>query len=286
MIKFGPSGNSENFFSEGNKATVEMPKWLSAKNLEVFEYSFGRGVSLSEPTATAIKLEAEKYGIEITVHAPYYINLATDDAEKAENSFRYILQSLTALKWLGGNRCVVHCGTQGKMPRRDAVELIKERLAEFVRQKKAAGFDNLLICAETMGKQAQIGDVAEICEFCNIDDCIYPCIDFGHLNSRDGGSLKSPSDYERIIKYMEKHIGAEKTKNMHVHFSKIEYGQKGEIRHLTFEDRKYGPDFEDFAPVLVKYGLTPYCICESAGTQADDAVFMKNLYLAELAAAR
>lgn len=281
MIKFGPSGNSESFFNDGNKSTSEMPKWLSAKGLDLFEYSFGRGVSITEPTAALIADEAKKYKIELTVHAPYYINLATPDSEKASNSFGYILQSLKALKWFGGQRCVVHCGSEGKMPRGESNNLIKERLKTFVSIKKEAGFENLLLCPETMGKLAQIGDVAEICEFCNIDNSFYPCIDFGHINSREGGSLKTSANYERIIKFMENTIGAEKTKNMHVHFSKIEYSKKGEIRHLTFEDKQYGPEFEDFAPVIVKYGLTPYIICESAGTQAEDAQFMKNIFLAE-----
>lgn len=286
MIKFGPSGHSESFFADGLKSTAQMPSWLEAKGLELFEYSFGRGVSVSEETARAIGAKASEHNIEITVHAPYYINLATQEAEKAENSYGYIMQSLAALSWFGGDRCVVHCGTEGKMPRREAVELIKERLRTFINLKNAAGFKNLKLCAEVMGKLAQIGDVAEICEFCSIDESIYPCVDFGHLNSRGGGSLKNQTDYERVIKYMENAIGAEKTKNMHVHFSKIEFGGKGEIRHLTFVDEVYGPYFEDFAPVIVKYGLTPYVICESAGTQAEDAQYMKNIYLAERAKAK
>ena len=73
-------------------------------------------------------------------------------------------------------------------------------------------------------------------------------------------------------------LGYEKMKNFHVHFSKIEYGAKGEIRHLTFADDKYGPEFAPLATALKKFGLEPYVICESAGTQDEDALAMKNIY--------
>ncbi|MEG2453763.1 MAG: TIM barrel protein, partial [Clostridia bacterium] len=184
MIKFGPAGNSESFYNEGNKATLQMPKWLKQRGLDVFEYSFGKGVSLSEATAKAIGEEAKLNGIELSVHAPYYINLASDDDEKGILSYHYILQSLTALSWLGGRRCVFHSGTEGKQKRCEAINRIIARLKEFSLIKHSEGFDNFIICPETMGKLAQICDVAEIIEFCKIDESFYPCVDFGHINAR------------------------------------------------------------------------------------------------------
>lgn len=286
MIKFGPSGNSESFFSEGFSATVQMPKWLSERGLDVFEYSFGRGVMLSEKTARAIADEARKYNIEITAHAPYYINFANPDDEKAENGYGYLLQSLNALRWLGGKRCVFHSGTEGKMPREEAVQRIYEKLVAFKNIKKAEGFDDMIVCPETMGKLAQIGDVREVVDFCKIDESYYPCVDFGHMNARTGGSLKTAEDYESIVKYIFNELGEERAKNIHIHFSKIQYGAKGEIRHLTFEDEIYGPEFSPLAQVLCKYAMTPVVISESAGTQAEDAKFMKDCYFALVNAER
>ena len=102
MIKFGPSGTSEDFTAEGHAHTVEMPAWLEAHDLDCFEYSFGRGVRIQQSTAQAIGAEFDKFGKEISVHAPYFINLATQEDEKAENNHRYIFDSLAALTWFGG----------------------------------------------------------------------------------------------------------------------------------------------------------------------------------------
>ena len=140
-------------------------------------------------------------------------------------------------------------------------------------------YADLLVCPETMGKQAQIGTVEEVIELCKMGQNVYPCVDFGHVNSLYGGILKTANDFETIVKKMIDGIGEEKTKNMHVHFSKIQYGAKGEIRHLTFADDVYGPEFEPFAEIIVKYGLTPHILSESAGTQAEDAASMRDIWL-------
>ena len=81
MIKFGPSGNSESFYNEGHKSTVEAPKWVKERGLDIYEYSFGKGVLMGENTAKLIGAEAQKYDVEITAHAPYFINFANPDDE-------------------------------------------------------------------------------------------------------------------------------------------------------------------------------------------------------------
>lgn len=278
MIKFGPSGNSQSFYDDGRKATADMPEWLSARGLDAFEYSFGRGVAIGEPTANLIRDKAVEYGIEISVHAPYYINFANPDAQKAANSDKYLLDSLQALKWLGGKRCVFHSGTEGGAPRKEAFGRIYERLSAFALKKKEEGYSDLIVCPETMGKYSQIGDVAEICELVKLDETYYPCIDFGHLNCIMQGALRTADDFEAVIRYMINEIGFEKTSGMHVHFSKIMYTVKGEVKHLTFADDLYGPEFLPLAQTIEKYKLQPYVICESAGTQAEDAKTMRDIY--------
>lgn len=277
---FGPSGHSESFAAEGFTSTLQMPKWLYDRNLELFEYSFGRGVHISSATAAEIGAEADKFGIEISVHAPYFINLASVEPEKAENSIRYITSSLRALKAFGGKRCVFHAGAEGKQPRNEAFARTLDMFAKTLEIIDVEGYSDLIVCPEAMGKQAQIGTVNEIIELCKLGDNVYPCIDFGHVNALLGGGLRTEWDYQRIIDALFDGLGEEKTKNMQVHFSKIQYGAKGEIRHLTFVDDVYGPEFEPFANVIVKNSLTPHILSESAGTQAEDAAAMKSIYSA------
>lgn len=279
MIKFGPSGLCAGFSQSGYKHTIEAGKWLNNQGLNCFEYSFGRGVQIKSATANDIGKEFAQNDVEISVHAPYFINLATQEDAKAENNHKYIMDSLAALREFGGKRCVFHPGSPLKTDRSEAMKTLLKRFETVLKLKEDNGFSDLLLCPETMGKKAQLGDLEEVISMCNIgDETIVPCIDFGHLNSRDCGIYFSSDDYKRTIDRLLEGVGERKTDRMHVHFSKIQYTANGELRHLTFEDEIYGPRFEPLMEVFAEYKLNPYIICESAGTQTRDALAMKRYY--------
>ncbi len=278
MIKFGPSGNSQAFHSAGFEKSEDSPAWVKKLGLDCFEYSFGRGVNMTDEKAVIIGNAFKKEGVEISVHAPYFINLANPDPEKAENSFRYITDSALKLKLLGGKRTVFHPASQGKAERGEAVSLTLDRIKILRDKIYEKGLDDLYFCPETMGKLGQIGTIEEVTEFCTVDKCFIPAVDFGHVNARENGSLKTEQDYVSRLSYMIDRLGMEKMKNFHIHFSKIEYSAKGEVRHLTFEDTIYGPEFYPLALALKRLSLEPYVICESAGTQDIDAKAMKEIY--------
>ena len=141
-----------------------------------------------------------------------------------------------------------------------------------------SGFHDVRLCIETMGKINQLGDLDEVMQLCRIDDSFLPCIDFGHLNARTLGGLKTKKDFEHIFNEIEDKLGTERLKVFHSHFSKIEYTKGGEKKHLTFEDTVYGPDFEFAAQIIKERDLAPTIICESCGTQAEDALTMKKIY--------
>lgn len=278
MIKFGPSGNSKSFYAEGNKSTLDAPSWLAQKGLDAYEYSFGRGINIGDEKAQALAQKAAEHGIAISVHAPYYINFANPDEQKAENSYRYVLDSLAKAKVMGANRVVFHPATVGKMSRDAAVKLANERIRKLAELAAPHIGNDVWLCPETMGKINQIGDVAEVTEFCRAADFLLPTIDFGHINARTYGSLKTQEDFEAILAHVENALGHERASKMHMHFSKIEYSQGGEVRHLTFADSVFGPEFAPLAKAIKKFGLSPVIICESDGTQAEDALEMKRIY--------
>lgn len=278
MIKFGPSGNSIAFQQAGFSKSEDSAKWVKNLGLDCFEYSFGRGVNLSDERALSIGNAFKQVGVEISVHAPYYINFANPEQENAEKSYNYVLDSAEKLKLLGGNRVVFHPASQGKMKRECAVQLTIDRLKVLRDKVYEKGYEDLKFCPETMGKLGQIGTIEEITEFCLIDKIYLPAVDFGHVNAREFGSLKTENDYYDRLSYMIDKLGYERMKDFHVHFSKIEYSAKGEVKHLTFSDEHYGPDFYPLACALKKLALEPYIICESAGTQDEDALKMKKIY--------
>ena len=278
MIKFGPSGNCESFYAEGYSHTEEAALFVKNRGLDCFEYSFGRGVRMGEDKAISIGEAFQKEGIEISAHAPYFVNFANPDDEMAAKSYGYVLDSGKMLKLMGGKRVVFHPAAQGKASREEAVSLTEERLKILRDYIYLNDMQDMLFCPETMGKLAQIGTVEEIVRFCKVDPIYVPCVDFGHINARERGSLNTLEDYRSRLEYMISELGFERMKHFHVHFSKIMYGAKGEIKHLTFEDTQFGPEFSPLATALKELKLEPYIVSESAGTQAEDAAEMKRLY--------
>lgn len=278
MAFFGVAGNCDLFYEEGNRASEQMPAWLFKMGLDAYEYQCGNGVRIGAATAQAIAKEANKHGIVMSVHSPYYINLATPEEEKRENSINYILQSATAAKHLGAERIVVHSGAIGKLSREEALGYAKKTLKLAQERLDADGFSEIRLCIETMGKINQLGTLEEVMELCRLEERFLPTIDFGHLNARTLGGLKEKADFEAIFDTIENCLGKDRLKVFHSHFSKIEYTKGGEKKHLTFEDTVFGPDFEPIAELTAKKGLTPTFICESAGTQGPDARAMKDLW--------
>lgn len=278
-IKFGPAGNAQSFADAGFKATVDAPRWLHEMGLNAYEYQCGRGVNIGEETARKIAAQAVLHDIAMSLHAPYYINLSNRDEERVQKNIGYVLASCQAATWLGADRIVVHTGGVGKQSRTKAFENTKENVRDILNAVEQAGYATT-ICLETMGKQSVIGSAEEIFELVALDDRLLPCIDFGHLNARTCGKCSTEEEFAHVLNLMENTIGTERARVFHSHFSHIEYGPKGEVRHLTFADEQYGPDFAPLAKLIAQRGWTPRFICESAGTQAEDAKQMMDMYLA------
>ncbi len=276
MIRFGPAGNSEAFYNEGHKRTTEAFKWLHKMNLDAFEYQCTRGVLLKQNTAEEIGAEAKKYDIRLSLHAPYYINMAGTEKEKLQKSRGHIEKSIRAALWMGAKRVVVHPGGIGKDSRDAAMKRAISFFNDIIKNQPSGE----LISPELMGKINQLGNLDEIIRFCLVDERIIPTIDFGHLNSRTKGALNSPEAFENVIIRLADGIGWERTRRLHVHFSRIEFTEKGgEKKHWSMKDTQFGPEFDHLVPSLIKYEMKPVIISESRGTQAADAKLMKERFL-------
>ena len=277
--KFGPAGNSESFKTMGYKHSLQVPEYIVKKGLDAFEYQCGRGVNIGEEKARDLGKIASERRVSLSLHAPYYISMSSVEEEKRLNSIRYILDSERAANFMGGNRIVVHTGSCSKISREEALSLAIDTMKLAIKTLDDEGLSGVRICPETMGKINQLGTLEEVIALCKLDERLLPCIDFGHLNARTLGCSNSKEAYEKILDTIENELGQARLKEFHSHFSKIEYSQGGEKKHLTFEDRVYGPDFEPLMELIYKKNLSPTFICESAGTQAEDAKQMKDYYL-------
>lgn len=277
-IRFGPAGNSEDFYAKGYKSTFQAPEYLSQMGLNALEYSSGRGVTLRQETAEKIGQAAAEHGIAISIHAPYFTNLCNPDPIRQDATVRYIMQAAQAVKWMGGQRVIFHPGAVMKMQReqaRDNAQLLMARVVDEV----LGAHPDVLLCPETLGKLNQYGTLDEMLALCApYQKGVVPCIDFAHLHAAGGGCISAVDDFDALLDRSVQMLGQERMRNFHIHFSHIEYTAAGERRHRTFAEDGYGPDFALLAPCLVARELEPVVICESAGTQAHDALIMQKLY--------
>ena len=273
--KFGPGGNSESFYAQGNKSTRQAPAWVKNFGLDAYEYQCGNGVTGSDENFIKVGEEAKKHGIALSLHAPYFISLSGVNPETRLKSIEYIRKSVHAAELLGADLIVIHTGSAAKITRAEAMDYAKDTLCRTLEEIDTP----VKLGLETMGKINQLGTLDEVIELCSLSDRLAPVVDFGHLNARDLGSVfVTADDYRRVFEKIGEHLGEEKARFLHCHFSKIEYTSGGEKKHLTFSDSVYGPEFEPLAETISRYALSPRIICESAGTMAEDALAMKEMY--------
>ncbi len=275
---FGPAGNSTSFTEMGYTSFLDIPEYTVRMGLDTFEYQCGRGVRISAANARELGAAAKEKGVTLSVHAPYYISLSSLEEDKRKNSARYLLESARVLREMGGTRIVLHSGSCGKQSREAALVLALDTLKYCLARLDDEGFSDMTLCPETMGKINQLGSLDEVLELCSLDERLYPTLDFGHLNARTHGGIKTAQDYAEILDAVENRLGHERLRRFHSHFSRIEYSAGGEVRHLTFEDTQFGPYEQPLLELVAKRNLSPTFICESDGTQAEDAAAMKKYY--------
>ena len=279
--RFGPAGNAENF---PYKSSADAPKWLRQLGLDCYEYQCGKGVHVGEETARRVGQAAQENDIVLSLHAPYFINLANPDPQALEKTIGYITGACLVAGWMGAGRVIIHSGALMKRTRREAMDTALRSLKAVIQACDDGGFGHISLCPETMGKINQLGDLDEVLELCTVDERLVPCVDFGHLYARSLGALDGAEAMDAMLDRMKAVLGEARARVFHSHFSHIEFTPNGgEKCHRTFaDDGGYGPDWSPLAAAVARRGWSPTFICESAGTQAQDALEMKRIYLRQM----
>lgn len=282
-LRVGPAGNSQLFYDQGHQQTAQAFAWQRLHfGLDAFELPFGRGTNMSKDTAAQIGRAAQESDVSLSAHAPYYINLANPDQGLAEKSIAYILDTARLLGLMGGARVVVHVGSPKGGSRAAAMERCAGRLLEARETLVREGLGSIRLCLETMGRPGLLGTLDEVLELVRLDNSFLPCLDFAHLHAISSGGLSGGEDFAKLLGRLEAALGVDRARQAHMHFSRIEFGSKGEIRHRTFAEEGFGPDFNHLAPLLVSRGYCGTLICESRGTMAEDAAAMKAALAAQM----
>ena len=193
-IRFGTAGTSDSFAAQGGKTSLDIPEYTAKMGLNAFEYQCGHGVRLGLDKAAKMAALAAPKDILFSVHAPYYISMSSLEEDKRLNSVNYLLQSAAVCRALGGQRVIFHSGSCGKQSREAALEKALDTMRRAVAALDEAGFEDMTLCPETMGKVGQLGTLDEVLTLCGVDSRITPCIDFGHLNARPLGGIRTKAD--------------------------------------------------------------------------------------------
>ena len=273
MVIFGPAGSCDEVVESKMKRPAQA-QFLREMGLKAYEHPFTFGVNINEQTKQDLIQEFGDF--ELSVHAPYYINFASDDEEKLMKTNGYLMDSVLKAREIGADRVVFHPGSLTGQTREQALSNTLKNLKNFVALMDERNIHDVYICPETMGKHGQVGTWEEVAKMCEIDERIIPCLDFGHINAFTLGGLDSLSAIEEIIK---KFVVELKKKEIHIHFSRIEYTSKGEKKHLILDDPSdFGPDYKMMIDILKKYDANYRVISESQGTQSRDSYKMLEYY--------
>ena len=175
-IRFGTAGTSDSFAAQGYKSSLDVPEYTAKMGLNAFEYQCGRGVRLGLDKAAKMAALAGPKDILFSVHAPYYISMSSLEEDKRLNSIQYLLQSAAVCRALGGRRIIFHSGSCGKQSREAALEKALDTMRRAVEALDEAGFADMTLCPETMGKIGQLGTLDEVLALCAVKLMILPAL--------------------------------------------------------------------------------------------------------------
>ncbi len=271
-LHFGTAGIPN---STPRKSTVNGIKRVKELGLDAMEIEFVRGIRMSEAKAREVREVAESLGVVLTVHAPYYINLNSPDESKRRASIDRILESARIGYKAGAWSVVFHSGYYGDKPSEAAYQRVKEALLLIVRTLKDEGID-IWVRPEVMGALSEIGSLEEVVKLAEeIGENVLPCIDFAHIHARTVGKYNSYEEFREILEIIEQRLGKEALKNMHIHVSGIEYGPRGEVRHLNLLETSFR--YRDLMKVFKEFNIRGVVISESPNLE-EDAILMKKTY--------
>jgi len=257
----------------------DVPKLLRIEDLDAFEYAavrWGQVPQIKQEDAERLKQEARSNDVLVSMHGSYFINLL-GEGEIAEASKRRLVACATAAEWMGAYVVVFHAGYYCNHGKPEALRKCIEAIKEVSSTLDTLGIKNVKLGPETMGRHSQFGTLDEVLELCQQVVGTQLVIDWSHLHARTGGGLRTVEDYRSVVAKAEEALGIEAVRDMHCHFSKIEFTYKsGERKHHVLDEPAFGPHFGMLAEVIAEFKLRPAMICETE-LQDVDAKKMRDI---------
>ena len=270
-LLFGTGGTPH---SSETPTTIDGIRRIAKLGLGCMELEFVQGVRMGEAGARLVAETAAKERIKLSAHAPYYINFNAHEPEKLTASQERLLQTARIASLCGAQSVVFHAAFYLGDPPATAYETVKKYLKEVMDKLKLEN-NRLTIRPELMGKPSQFGTLEEILRLATELEGVAPCIDFAHWHARTG-AFNSYPEFTAILSQVKDYLGRAALDDMHIHFSGIQYGAKGERKHLDLAEADL--NYTELLKALRDYEVKGLVICESPNLE-EDALLLQETYL-------
>ncbi len=239
--------------------------------LDAMELEFVQSVNILPATAPKVKAAAARENVTLTCHAPYYINLNAAEAEKREASKKRLVKAAQIAEMCGGVSVAFHPGFYLGGDKEKVYETVKKELAAVVAELKNTGC-KITIRPETTGKRTQFGDLREILRLCSEIEQVQPCIDYAHMHARESNN-NTYGEFCEMLAAVEKVLGKEALKNMHIQIAGVNYNGNGERNHLNLADSDL--NYKGIIRSWKEFGIAGVVISESPNIEGDAAMLKK-----------
>ncbi|HLD86470.1 MAG TPA: TIM barrel protein [Candidatus Nanoarchaeia archaeon] len=254
--------------------TQEAIPQIRKLGLDAMELEFVHSINISREKAPLVKEAARKSDILLTCHAPFFINLNSQEKPKLEASMKRIVDSARITHLCGGYSTTFHAAFYQKETKEATYNNVKDSIKKILAQLKEEGIE-IWIRPETTGKSTQFGDIDEILKVSEELEWVMPCIDFANIHARSIGKFNSYEEFSSILQKVEKTLGKRGLQNIHAHITGIAYGEKGEKHHLDLEESDLR--YKELLQAFVDFKVRGVAICESPNIESD-ALLMQKAY--------
>ena len=270
-----------NFLTAGMPLRTGKPSYEKALqilvdlNLDGMELEFVHGVRMSEENRKLVADTSKNHNLIITAHAPFYVNLNSQEQDKIEASIQRIIETGIVAHNAGAFSITFHAAFYMKKDKEEVYQQVKTcttKISEILKRENV----DVWIRPETTGKETQWGDLEEIIRLSKEFDNVLPCVDFSHLHARSVGEYNTYDEFSKIFEFIGNELGQKALDNFHGHLAGIDYGTKGEKKHLILEESDM--NYKDLLKVMKEFQIKGALVCESPNIE-DDAILMKEYYL-------
>jgi len=269
-LLFGTGGTPH---SARTKSTIAGIERIAELGLGCMEIEFVQGVKMGETTARQVAEVASREGVRLSAHAPYFINFNAREPEKMRASQERLMQTARIASLCGAQSVVFHTAFYLGDPPEKVYSMVKKHLAETLNRLKREN-NRVLIRPEVMGKPSEFGTIEEVLNLCTELEGVAPCVDFAHWHARTG-AFNSYQEFVSVLQQIEGRRGRVALDDMHIHFSGIQYGPKGEIKHLNLKESDL--QYIELLQALKNYAVKGLVICESPNLE-EDALLLQETY--------